>query len=135
MAGVPGRSGRKPDPDAARRLRADDPQRFVKWIDLPPEGNTADVPPMPVPPDLFHEEGQWSMRAVDMWNRLWRSPQSTKWQPDVHPMLERYIFMYEKFWLTGLYTPSELTAMQKIEEEMGLTSKSMRMLFWRIGSG
>lgn len=132
MAGVPGRSGRKADPDAARRLRADDPQRFLKWIDLPPEGNTNDVPEMPKAPDLWHEDGQWTVRAQDMWNRLWRSPQSTKWQPELHPMIERYIFIYEKLWLTGSYTPAELTAMQKIEDDMGLTSKAMSHLYWRI---
>ena len=130
MTGVAGRSGRPIDPDAARRLRADDPQRFIKWIDLPPEGNLNEVPPMPAPPDIIADD--WSVRAKDMWVRLWRSPQSTKWQPELHPMLERYIYMYEKMWLLGLYTPAELTAMQKIEDDMGLTPKAMRQIYWRI---
>jgi len=132
MVGVAGRSGRKPDPDAARRLRADDPSRFVKWINLPPEGNLNDPPEMPPPPAFVTEDGEWSMRAIDLWNRLWKSPQSTKWQPDLHPMLERYMLMTERMWLSGMYTPGELTALQKIEEAMGLTPQAMRHLNWRI---
>src|SRR5436190_4255573 len=132
MVGVPGRSGRQADPDAARRLRADDNQRVIKWIDLPPEGNTNDIPEMPTPPDMLHDDGQWSMRAQDLWNRLWRSPQSTHWQTDLHPMLERYMIMYEKMMLAGIYTPGELSAMQRIEDAMGLTPVAMKNLYWRI---
>lgn len=132
MVGVAGRSGRKPDPDAARRLRADDPQRFVKWINLPPEGNTAEPPEMPPPPAFVTADGEWSVRAIDLWHKLWHSPQSTKWQAELHPMLERYLLITERMWLFGSYTPGELSALQATEEAMGLTPKSMRHLNWRI---
>lgn len=132
MVGVAGRSGRKADPDAARRLRSDDPARFVKWIDLPPEGNLEEPPEMPPAPSFMTADAQWSLRAIELWLKLWKSPQSTKWQADLHPMLERYLFINEKIWLEGVYSPGELTALQKIEEAMGMTPQAMRHLNWRI---
>jgi hypothetical protein len=132
MAGVAGRSGRRPDPDAARRLRAGDPSSTVKWVNLPPEGNLADPPEMPPPPAFVTEDGEWTIRAIDLWNRLWKSPQSTKWQTELHPTLDRYMFITERMWLSGVYSSAELTALQKIEESLGLTPQGMRHMYWRI---
>jgi len=138
MAGIVGKSGRKADPDAARRLRADDPQRLIKWIDLPPEGNQNPVPEMPAPPwfmnkeaDLM-EEAQWSVRAIDLWNTLWHSPQSTMWQRDVHPMLDRYLLICERMWTEGEIGASTYNQLMQIEIQHGLTPKSMKDLYWRV---
>lgn len=138
MAGVVGKSGRKADPDAARRLRADDPQRLIKWIDLPPEGNQNPIPEMPAAPWFRNAEGdleqaaEWSVRAINLWNTLWRSPQSVMWQPDVHPMLDRYLLLSEEMWTWGSITTSTYNQLLQIETQYGLTPKSMKDLYWRV---
>jgi hypothetical protein len=138
MAGVPGKSGRKADPDAARRLRADDPQRLIKWIDLPPEGNSNPIPEMPAAPWFKNENNDleqaasWSVRAISLWNTLWRSPQSTMWQPDIHPMLDRYLYLSEQMWTWGEITTASYNQMLQIEIQHGLTPKSMKDLYWRV---
>lgn len=68
--GARSRSGPPPDPNALRRLRADD----KGWTTLPSEGRSEVAPEWP----LTEATG----RELVLWERWWRKPEALLWESD-----------------------------------------------------
>ena len=102
------------------------------WVYLP-STNDNPAPEMPKAAWYLGDGREWSVRAQELWARLWRSPQSTQWI-EVHlEILGRYLLLHERMWLESDVTGPMLTAIKAMETELGLTPRAMRNLNWFIG--
>jgi hypothetical protein len=85
----------------------------------------------------------WSERAVEKWEELWRSPQSTQWSGPMKTTVEKYMGLFERFW--GSYSPVDeegntypdltgavINGMTQCEDRLGLSPKAMLQLRWRV---
>lgn len=112
----------KPDDEKITRVKSD-----FTWTDLP-ERNEAPVPPLP---KLKSDQEPWSELALDKWNLLWTSPQSTQWTREMYTLVEQWLYLYESF-TEGDYSGATVSGMARIENRLGLDPKSMLQMRWRI---
>lgn len=98
-----------------------------------PSINDNPTPPLPKAAWYLGNGREWSVRATELWERLWRSPQSTQWLDVHHDILGRYLLLHERMWLESDVTGPMLTAIKALETELGLTPRAMRNLNWYVG--
>ena len=98
------------------------PKLSEGWTGLPSKGRQGRAPEPHVP---FTDEG-WQL-----WNRWWHSPMATQWLPTDVAGLSRLLALYEKFWSQGL-NQSELSAIDRLEKNFGLSPEGRRALKWQI---
>ncbi len=94
---------------------------------LPAEGRTGDAPPWPLPGSMTIDE-----RVA--WNQLWRTPQAVAWE---RLGWTRTVARYCRFMVEAeqpLSSASLLAQVTAMEDRLGLTPKSMRLLLWQIVS-
>lgn len=106
-----------PDPKP-NRVRRNTPVKEQVRAVLPREGRSGRPPAMPpwVPVD------DW---AEMMWRRWWASPQATQWDSKTTPaILGRMLLLYAE--------APQSSEIRQIEQQLGLTPKSMRDLGWRV---
>lgn len=93
----------------------------AEWKELPAEGNKRDAP------DLPGEE--WLNSTTAWWNRIWKSPMATIWvEADIDPLL-RLARLKDDF---DRGDRGALGAIQKLEDQFGLSPKARRALQWEI---
>jgi hypothetical protein len=124
----------KPDSERANR----NPKPF-EWVDLPAR-NGVPAPDLPVLPvkKLKQADGSvvdvqqvWPVWAVETWQRLWASPQSTQWsRTDHYSAVEQWLTLYVSF-KNGDFSGAVLNQLQRIEDKLGLNPKAMLALRWR----
>jgi hypothetical protein len=117
----------KPDDERARRNAP-----TFAWLNLPAR-NDADPPPLPSRPlDRNGTPQLWSAQAVEAWETLWRSPQSTQWHAELVPVVQQWLVMFDQL-MIGQGSPAPLsTAMSQLGDRLGLSPKALLMLRWRV---
>jgi hypothetical protein len=95
-------------------------------LELPAEGYQGEVPAWPLP-------GRWTKAEQEAWPQLWRTPQAFAW---VKLGWTRTVARYCRIMLRA-ERPGSAAAIQaqasKLETELGLTPKAMRLLLWTVG--
>lgn len=108
-----------PKPDPARGVRGRGPTL------LPPEGRLGPPPTWPLP-------GEPTDAEREVWVQLWASPQAVAWEK---LGWTRTVGRYARL-LTRAEAPDATPALQAqttaLEDRLGLTPKSMRLLLWQI---
>jgi hypothetical protein len=113
-----------PKPESERQTRH---QPKFDWTDLPAV-NTNPVPPMP-------DEVRWTQTGIDLWEKLWHSPQSTQWPKEYYTAVVRYVALYERMMHQQDLSGPVTNAMTQLEDRLGISPKSMLQLRWRIRPG
>jgi hypothetical protein len=94
-------------------------------IQLPAKGYEGEIPPWPLP-------GRISAAEREGWAQLWRTPQAFAW---VQLGWTRTVARYCRI-MVRAEKPGSTAAIQaqasKLETELGLTPKAMRLLLWMI---
>jgi hypothetical protein len=128
-------AGAYPKPDEERIRRNKPSDQGFGWTNLPVKNNSP-IPPMP-------EDVYWSKRAIELWQELWTSPQSTQWAGPLKLTVVKYLALYERFW--GCTSPVDeegriypdlssavINGMTQCEDRLGLSPKAMLQLRWRV---
>lgn len=118
--GARSRSGPAPDPNALRRERDKG-----EWIVLPREHD------VPCPPWPLSDAAE---RELDLWARLWRKPQATRWSAlgqdlEVALYVRRFVEAESQGSAVNLST-----LVRQMGDSLGLTTPGMRANRWVIGS-
>jgi hypothetical protein len=107
--------------EPARGARGRGPTR------LPAGGRTGDVPAWPLP-------GRPTGDEREAWAQLWRTPQAVAWE---RMEWTRTVARYCRL-LVRSEDPDATAALQAqttaLEDRLGLTPKSMRLLLWEVAS-
>lgn len=125
MAGV----GQAPKPDA-ERIRRNAPT--FGWVDLPSKGRDGPIPALPVPPPWLAKLDGWPVATREAWARLWRSAQSTQWDPtgiSLHEWATQHAFIQ----INGP-TAAGLAELRQISDRHGLSPRALLQLRWRIST-
>ena len=110
-----------PKLDPARGTRGRGPQK------LPSEGRQGETPPWPLPGKVYAAERE-------AWAQLWRTPQAVAWERlGWTRTVARYCRAMVVAERPGAAAPL-LGAVTAMEDRLGLTPKSMRLLLWEITS-
>jgi hypothetical protein len=107
-----------PNPNAVRR------NARPGVTTLPAEGRKGDTPPWPL--DLI------SAAEAHLWKDLWATPQAVAWE---RHGWTRVVARYCRIAILaeGMDKDS-LSEARQLEDRLGLTPKSMRMLMWQVAS-
>lgn len=120
MRGGHANSGRKPDPMALRRDRADD----ASWVTLPREGYQGEVPDFPLT--------DASLTETELWKRLWAKPQGFMW---AKLGLEYEVAAYVRAFLESVQADASAglkTAVLRMAAEIGLSVPGMNQFRWKF---
>jgi hypothetical protein len=94
-------------------------------LQLPAKGYDGPVPPWPLP-------GRTSAAEREAWAQLWRTPQALAWEK---LGWTRTVARYCRI-MVRAERPGSTAAIQgqasKLETELGLTPKAMRLLLWTV---
>jgi hypothetical protein len=97
----------------------------VGLLELPAEGYQGEIPGWPLP-------GRASRAELDAWGQLWRTPQAVAW---ARLGWVRTVARYCRV-MVRAERPGATAAIQgaagKLETELGLTPKAMRLLLWTV---
>jgi hypothetical protein len=99
----------------------------VGTLKLPAEGRTTPAPMWP----LVDAPDEWEQGR---WDHLWSTPQAVAWERlgvGVRSVVARYCRMVVAC-ETGKPNAAVLSHVVALEDRLGLTPKSMRMLLWEI---
>ena len=106
------------DPRARRRIRNGPPVTC-----LPAEGRHGPTPEWPL--------SEASAEELEIWNSLWRTPQSAAWPPGWTRTAARLARMLAEAEKPGARA-SLLSETRQLEAALGLSSASMARLHWEI---
>jgi hypothetical protein len=104
----------------------------VPWTMLPAEGRQGRAPRLPA---RAPGGRVWLAGTRRWWADLWASPQAVMWERDGFgdgSMLFTLAALRDKFWRAET-NASELRLTRAIEDDWGLTPRSMVALRWRLG--
>ncbi|HEY9473387.1 MAG TPA: hypothetical protein VIS06_05970 [Mycobacteriales bacterium] len=105
--------------DPARRNARSGP------VKLPAEGRSGDPPPWPLP-------GRKLKAEQGLWAQLWATPQAVAWE---RLGWTRTVARYCRVLLAAERMDKDaLAEARQLEDRLGLTPKSMRLLLWEIAS-
>lgn len=113
--------GRPPSFDPANR----NPR--VGPLQLPAEGRKGKAPPWPV------SMGRARAGELSLWRSLWRSPQAVAWERmGVGTLL--VVARYARYSVIAQreMDSTSAAAVMQLEDRLGLTPKSMRLMLWTI---
>lgn len=113
--------GPPPKADAARR------HSRVGPLLLPPDGRKGMAPEWPIPGAISKEERQ-------AWNDLWETPQAVAWEK---LGWTRTVARYCRVMVAAEAPDAKASLLAQavaLEDRLGLTPKSMRMLMWQIAT-
>lgn len=102
------------------------------WLTLAREGRKGNAPAWPLskPAKATPE----SRRELELWRRLWKSPQAIGW--DTVGVDRDHVAMYVRYRLEA-EEPKALVGTRNLvrqyADSLGLTGPGLRMLHWRIG--
>lgn len=121
------RSGPPPDPGALRRDRKSDGE----WTVLPAEGRKDPAPGWPL---SEHEEPSWGDREMELWRRLWATPQAVQWalmgqDLEVALYVRRLVEAEQPGARANL-----ATLVRQMADALGLTIPGMRTNRWKIAA-
>lgn len=121
------RSGPPPDPTALRRDRKSDGE----WTLLPAEGRPGDPPEWPL---AEHEDGLWAAREMEMWRRLWSTPQAAQWEKlgqeiEVALYVRRLVEAEQPGARANL-----ATLVRQMADALGLTIPGLRTNRWKFAA-
>ena len=120
--GARNRSGPKPDPNSARSER-----RGFKLTALPAEGYTGPVPDFPLP--------SASDRELEVWGRLWRTPQACAWSMPSESWRTPVVAMYVRT-LVRCEDPeapaSLLAQLHRFADQIGMTTAGLAEMGWAV---
>ncbi len=121
------RSGPPPDPNALRRDRKTDGE----WTVLPAEGRAGDPPAWPL---SEHEFGGWAEREMELWRRLWATPQAVQWQT-MGQELEVALYVRRLVEVEQPGAAANLaTLVRQMADALGLTIPGLRTNRWKIAT-
>lgn len=107
-----------------------DPQRGSRGRGLtflPPEGRRGDPPPWPL-------IGRQTAAEREMWAQAWHTPQAVAWERlGWHRTVARYCRIAIQAEARDA-TAAVMAQATALEDRLGLTPKSMRLLLWTIAS-
>jgi hypothetical protein len=106
------------DPRARRRIRNGPPVTR-----LPAEGRQGSAPEWPL--------SEASVEELEIWNSLWRTPQSSAWTPGWTRTQARLARMLAEAEKPGARS-SLLSEVRQHEAALGLTAVSLARLHWQI---
>lgn len=110
-----------PKPDGHKRRRN---LAAHEWRYLPDGPSGIEAPPMPT-----KRRGKWTNEAKSAWMEWWASPMARVWVEADKVALRRAIRLLDDI-ASGHST--EHAALTAIEDRLGLTPKSRRLLQWEI---
>jgi hypothetical protein len=94
-------------------------------LQLPAKGYHGEIPPWPLP-------GRTSAAEREAWPQLWRTPQALAW---IRLGWTRTVARYCRI-MVRAERPGSTAAIQasasRLETELGLTPKAMRLLLWTV---
>lgn len=94
-------------------------------LQLPAEGRKGETPLWPLP-------GRTSAAEREAWAQLWRTPQAVAWERlGWTRTVARYCRVMVRSERPGM-TAAVLAQASRLETELGLTPKAMRLLLWTI---
>ncbi len=115
------RSGPPPDPNALRRNRKED----AEWVTLPAAGRAGDPPAFPLtdPNDV----------ELRRWAELWAKPQAVQWDKQgLHYTVAMFVRKLGEAEVRDS-SATLVTAVMRMQDQLGLTEAGMRAMRWRIG--
>lgn len=119
------RSGPPPDPAALRRDRKSDGE----WTVLPAEGRAGDPPAWPL---TEHEVATWAGRELELWRRLWATPQAVQWDR-MGQALEVALYVRRLVEAEQPGAAANLaTLVRQMADALGLTIPGLRVNRWKI---
>lgn len=112
-------AGRPPSVDPVRR------NARVGPLKLPAGGRQGDTPVWPLP-------GGATAETLALWAQLWHTPQAVAWE---HLEWTRVVARYTLIVQAAERLEREaMTEARQLEDRLGLTPKSMRLLLWEVVS-
>lgn len=125
------RSGPPPDPNALRRMRADDAET---WETLPARALPGRAPAWPLPKIDATDDGEAvpSEWMLAQWRRLWKTPQAHKWREyGLHVQVAHYIVALHDSIVPGSSAANRAEA-RRFEDELGISVSGMLRHRWKF---
>jgi hypothetical protein len=95
------------------------------WKELPEQGSSSPAPPLPT------KKPAWRKSTRDKWEKLWASPMATAYVEADQVALERMAMLWDEI-DRGEVGNGRLSAVQKLEDQFGISPKARRALQWEI---
>jgi hypothetical protein len=110
---------------ALRRDRKSDGE----WTVLPAEGRAGDPPAWPL---SGHEDPVWGERELELWGRLWSTPQAVQWEK-LGQVLEVALYVRRLVEVEQPGAAANLaTLVRQMGDALGLTIPGLRTNRWKI---
>lgn len=131
------RSGPPPDPNALRRMRADDQET---WETLPARALPGRAPGWPLPKvdEEVDDDGRVLVEAspspwmLEQWRRLWKTPQAHKWREfSLHVQVAHYIVALADSIVPGSAAANR-AEVRRFEDELGISVSGMLRHRWKF---
>ena len=120
--GARNRSGPPADPTSARSDR-----RGFKLTALPAEGYDGPVPDFPLP--------EPSVRELEVWSALWRTPQACAWSVPSEAWRQRTVALYVRTVVRceDPEAPASLLAqLHRFADQIGMTTAGLAEMGWKV---
>jgi hypothetical protein len=124
MAGT----GPTPNPNSRRQMG----NQANTWTDLPAAGFTGAIPEWPLGPSILVETLGTSVRELDLWDEIWRTPQAEAWHRNGWA---RDVALYVRFFTIGeTGRLDEAKEARMWSDRLGLNPAAMLKNRWRVTS-